>query len=101
MREAIRVADHLSADEIKMRLQMTGGFFRIQKWLVIYNAMVDPRPVSEIARHTALSEGTVFRIIAEYNSRGPESLEDSTTKGRPYGRTGEPLRSMFMVHEKR
>lgn len=51
---------------------MTGGFFRAQKWLVIYNATVDPRPVSEIAKHTALSEGTVHRIIAEYNSLGPD-----------------------------
>ena len=96
MRETVRVTDHLSADEIKMRLQMTGGFFRIQKWLVIYNAIVDPRPVSEIAKHTALSEGTVHRIIAEYNSLGPESLEDRTKRGSPCGRAAEHLRSMLM-----
>lgn len=100
MREAVRVADHLSADEIKMRLQMTGGFFGVQKWLVIYNALVDPRPIAEIARHTALSEGTVYRIIAEYNSHGPQSLEAGTNRGSPCLRTVETLSSRFMMHER-
>ncbi len=72
MRESVRVAGHLSPDEVKMRMQMNGGFFRVQKWLVIYNALVNPRPASEIALHTGLSEGTVLRIISEYNSLGPE-----------------------------
>lgn len=96
MREAVSVADHLSADDVKMRLRMTGGSFRVQKWLVIYNAMVDPRPVSEIAKHTALSEGTVYRIIAEYNALGPESFEDKAQRGIPSSSTAKRRRSMFM-----
>ncbi|MCE5243042.1 MAG: helix-turn-helix domain-containing protein [Syntrophobacteraceae bacterium] len=71
------IADYLSADDVKERMQMTAGFIRLQKWLVIYNAIIDPRPVSEIARHTGLSESTVLRIISEYNSSGPESFERS------------------------
>ncbi|MCU0573741.1 MAG: hypothetical protein MUC41_12200 [Syntrophobacteraceae bacterium] len=59
-----------------MKMRMCGGFFALQKWLVIYNAMVDPRPLSEIAVHTGLAEGTVRRIIAEYNSTGPGFLEE-------------------------
>ncbi len=72
-----RVVDHLSLDEIKMKMQMTGGFLKMQKWLVIYNAIIDPRPVSEIAKHTGLSEASVYRIISEYNKLGPESLDTS------------------------
>ena len=94
MREAVRVADHLSADEIKMRMQMSGGFFCVQKWLVIYNAIVDPRPISDIAKHTGLAEGTVHRIIAEYNSLGPKPFEDRT-RDSSYGRVAERLRSLF------
>lgn len=101
MRETLRVADHLSADEIKLSLQMTGGSLRIRKWLVICNAMVDPRPVSEIAKHTGLSEGTVHRIIAQYNGLGPESLEDRTQGGIPPGGTAKRRRSVFMLKEKR
>lgn len=61
---------------------MTSGFWRFQKWLVIYNAIVDPRPVSEIAKHTGLSISTVCDIIAEYNKMGPESIDHPSRKGR-------------------
>jgi transposase len=60
---------------------MTSGFIRKQKWLVIYNAIIDPRPISEIAKHTGLSESSVYRIINEYNKLGPESIEVSKKPG--------------------
>ena len=75
MIEVTRVARHMSIDEVKMKMQMTAGFYKMQKWLVIYNALIDPRPVSEIAKHTGLSEASVHNIIAEYNQLGPDSLE--------------------------
>jgi hypothetical protein len=76
------VAGHLSVDEVRMKMRMSSGFFRFQKWLVIYNLMVDPRPLAEIARHTGLSEASVYRIIAEYNNGGPESIESIGKMGR-------------------
>lgn len=69
------VAGYLSADEVRMKMRMSSGFLRFQKWLVIYNLLVDPRPLAEIARHTGLSESSVYRIIAEYNDDGPDSIE--------------------------
>ena len=69
------VTGYLSADEIKTKMRMSSGFLKFQKWLVIYNLLVDPRPLPEIARHTGLSESSVYRIVAEYNSGGPESIE--------------------------
>ncbi|MDY0040747.1 MAG: helix-turn-helix domain-containing protein [Desulforhabdus sp.] len=75
MIEVTRVARHMSSDEVKMKMQMTAGFHKMQKWLVIYNALIDPRPVSEIAKHTGLSEFSVQKILSEYNQSGPGSLE--------------------------
>lgn len=75
MTETKRIAGHLSLEEVRLRMQMMAGHLRVQKWLVIYNAIVDPRPISEIAKHTGLSEASVYRIIAEYNMKGPEALE--------------------------
>ena len=69
------VASYLSADEVRMKMRMSSGFLRFQKWLVIYNLLVDPRPLEEIARHTGLSESSVYRIIGEYNNGGPEAIE--------------------------
>lgn len=77
IKETMKIANHLSLGEVKMRMQMSGVFPRVLKWLVIYNAIVDPRPISEIARHTGLSECTVRRVIEDYNSGGPESLSYS------------------------
>ncbi len=78
-----RVAGHLSVDEIKMKMKMSAGFLKFQKWLVIYNVMVDPRPIAEIAMHTGLSESSVYRIIAEYNNEGPDTIEALRGMGSP------------------
>ena len=77
------LAGHLSADEVRMKMQMSSGCLKFQKWLVIYNLLVDPRPLAEIAKHTGLSESSVYRIIAEYNDGGPESI-DPARKMRPH-----------------
>ena len=79
MIEVTRVARYMSSDEVKMKMQMTAGFHKMQKWLVIYNALIDPRPVSEIAKHTGLSEFSVQKILSEYNQSGPASLEHHAT----------------------
>ena len=75
------VGGYLSADEVRMKMRMSSGFLKFQKWLVIYNLLVDPRPLEEIARHTGLSESSVYRIIAEYNNGGPETIEAMGTLG--------------------
>ncbi len=71
--------NHLTLSEVKMKVQMTAGSLKIRKWLVIYNVIIDPRPVSEIALHTGFSETSVQRIIAEYDRIGPEAIEKSNT----------------------
>jgi DNA-binding phage protein len=75
------VASYLSADEVRMKMQMSSGFLKFQKWLVIYNLLVDPRPLAEIARHTGLSESSVYRIISDYNNSGPDSIESLRKMG--------------------
>lgn len=69
------VAGYLSADEVRMKMRMSSGFLKFQKWLVIYNLLIDPRPLAEIARHTGLSESSVYRIISEYENGGPDAFE--------------------------
>lgn len=88
----VRVARHLTVEEVKMRMKMRGGLLALQKWMVIYNALVDPRPVAEIAVHTGLAEGTVLRIIAEYNSIGPECLDEGRTEVKSRTKFAERLR---------
>ena len=58
------------------------GFWRVQKWLVILNALVDPRPAGEIALHTGLAEQSVHNLISRYNRLGPEAVEGPGKGGR-------------------
>lgn len=73
--EMIALEDHLSLNEIRMRMRTRPGFLTMQKWLVIYNLIVHPRPLSQIAMHTGLSESTVYRIVSDYNQLGPEAFD--------------------------
>jgi len=65
---------HLSKEEIQERIKATVGFWRVQKWLVIWNALVDPRPAGEIALHTGLAEQSVHNLISRYNRLGPDAV---------------------------
>ena len=71
----IALEDHLSLDEIRIKMRTRPGFLTMQKWLVIYNFIVHPRPLAQIAMHTGLSEATVYRIVSDYNRFGPEAFD--------------------------
>ena len=73
--EAITLEDHLSLDEIKIKMQTRPGFLTMQKWLVIYNFIIHPRPLWQIAMHTGLSESTVYRIVSDYNRLGTAAFD--------------------------
>ena len=73
---------HLSKEEIQERIKTTVGFCRVQKWLVIWNALVDPRPAREIALHTGIAEQSVHNLISKYNRVGPEVVEGPGKGGR-------------------
>ena len=73
---------HLSKEEVQERIKATVGFWRVQKWLVIWNALVDPRPAGEIALHTGLAEQSVHNLISRYNRLGPDAVEGPGKGGR-------------------
>jgi DNA-binding MarR family transcriptional regulator len=77
--ETVTLEDHLSLNEIRTRMQTRAGFLTMQKLLVIYNFIVHPRPLSQIAMHTGLSEATVYRIVSDYNRLGPEAFDTHPT----------------------
>ena len=72
--------NHLSLNEIRLKMQTSPGFLMMQKLLVIYNLIVHPRPLWEVAMHTGLSEATVHRIVSDYNRLGSEALDLNRAK---------------------
>jgi len=82
MPRVTRAADHLSIEEVKHRMQSSSRPFYRQRWLIIYNALVDPRTSEEIARHCAVSKVTVQHLISRYNRFGVSAVETQGKGGR-------------------
>ena len=55
MARVTHAASHLSLAEVKQRMRTGPRSDRRQRWLIIYNALVEPRPAAEIARHGGVS----------------------------------------------
>jgi transposase len=75
-------APHLSVEAVKEKIKSARSFWQRQKWLVVYNALVDPRDAAEIAKHTGVSVGTVHKVISQYNRKGTAALSTPGKGGR-------------------
>jgi transposase len=84
MARITKVTPHLSEGEIREKIKATVGFWRVQKWLVILNAQLDPRPAKEISLHTGLATQTVHNLVSLYNRFGPEAIETPGKGGRKH-----------------
>jgi len=73
---------HLSAIEVVQKIKTTVGFWRVQKWLIVYNALNYSRSSKEIAEHLAVSKSLVNKTISEYNRYGQSSIETVGKGGR-------------------
>src|SRR5215467_13544398 len=75
MARITRAAPHLSAEDIKTRWKLDPRPWCRQRWLIIYNALVDPREASDIAKHTGSTVAMVHQVIANYNRLGVAAVE--------------------------
>ena len=82
MARVTRAAAHLSAEDVKKRLKHDPRPWCRERWLIIYNALVDPRPAEEIAKHCGVSTTTVHHVISAYNRGGVEAVETPGKGGR-------------------
>ena len=82
MGRVTRAASHLSVEEVKERAKTDQRYWCRQRWLIIYNALVDPRPAAEIATHVGVSVDTVHQVISKYNRFGVAAVETVGKGGR-------------------
>jgi transposase len=82
MSRVTRAADHLSVEEVKNRMVSASRSLYRQRWLIIYNALVDPRTAEEIAIHCGVRKGTVQQLVSRYNRFGVSVVETSGKGGR-------------------
>jgi transposase len=82
MARVTRAASHLSIEEVKTRWKTDPRAQCRQRWLIIYNALVEPRKAQEIAQHCGVSKATVHRVISRYNRLGVAAVETAGKGGR-------------------
>lgn len=82
MPRVTKAAEHLSVEEVKHRMQSDSRPFYRQRWLIIYNALIDPRTAEEIAKHCGVSKFTVQKLISRYNRFGTSAVETKGKGGR-------------------
>ena len=66
MSRVTHAAPHLPIAEVKNRMRTDPHTFCRQRWLIIYNALIEPRKAEEIARHGGVSKATVHDVISRY-----------------------------------
>jgi transposase len=77
-----RAARHLSVEEVRERMRNDPHALYRERWLIIYNALVDPREAKDIARDTGVSVSTVHKVISTYNRLGVAAVETPGKGGR-------------------
>ena len=82
MSRITRAVAHLAVDAVKAKLQDAANATQRRRWLIVYNALVDPRPARQIALHTGVSVATVRLVISTYNRLGPVALDTPGKGGR-------------------
>ena len=85
MARITRAAAHLTREEVKKRMTSDPRPLYRQRWLIIYNALVEPRKAENIARHCGVSKATVHAVIASYNRQGVAAVETAGKGGRRSG----------------
>lgn len=82
MARITKATPHLSAEELKTRVKLDPRPWCRQRWLIIFNALIEPREAADIANHTGTTVAMVHQVIARYNRLGAESVETPGKGGR-------------------
>jgi transposase len=82
MARVTHAAPHLPIAEVKNRMRTDPRADWRQRWLIIYNALVEPRSAEEIARHCGVSKATVHAVISRYKRLGVAAIETPGKGGR-------------------
>jgi transposase len=82
MGKITKIKTSFSETELIGKIKQTIGFWRVQKWLIIYNAVNYPRKAETIANHLAVSVSLVHKTISEFKKNGEKSIETVGKGGR-------------------
>jgi len=96
MSRQMTIEPHLSVEDVTEKLKTAEDDRQREKWLVIYNVLVDTRPAATIALHTATSLWFVYHTVSDYNRLGPASIEEDGRGGRHHAYLTEEEEHAFL-----
>ncbi len=96
MNKKTKAKPHLTSLEVKQRMKTTVGFWRVQKWLIIHNALNYSLSAEEIADRLAVTESLVHKTVSEYNRYGPAAIETKGKGGRRHSYLSSSEEQNFM-----
>jgi transposase len=77
-----RAANHLSLEQVKEQMKQVEDTRQLQRWQIIYTALLRPRKAEEIAECVGVSKSLVQKIISRYNKEGIHAIEIKSSGGR-------------------
>jgi len=91
-----RAADHLTLEEVKAKMKEAKDPKQLQRWQIIYTALLQPRKAEEIAMCVGVSKSLVQHIIPAYNREGIQAIEIKSSGGRYHAYMSEEEEELFL-----
>jgi len=82
MGDKTRAAPHLTIEQVKEKMKETKDTKQLQRWQIVYAALLQPRKAEEISASIGVSKSLVQKVISRYNREGIESIEVKSCGGR-------------------
>ena len=65
----VRLLLGITSSPLKTRLKLDSRSWCRQRWLIIYNALVEPREARDIAKHTGTIDGITVELTGNLQKR--------------------------------
>jgi transposase len=74
--------NHLTIEQVKEQMKEAKDVKQLQRWQIIYTALLQPRKAEDIAKSVGVSKSLVQKVISRYNKHGIQSIEIKKCGGR-------------------
>jgi transposase len=79
-----RAKNYLTIEQVKEKMKEARDPRQLQRWHIVYTALIQPRKAEEIAKCVGVSKSLVHKVMARYNREGTHSIEIKSSGGRYY-----------------
>ena len=82
MGDLTRATNHLTIEQVKEKMKGAKDPRQLQRWQIVYTALLQPRKAEEIATCVGVSKSLVQKMISRYNREGIQAIEIKSCGGR-------------------